>query len=121
MRRIRGYLAVGVALGVLGAGWSFVSAQAPAAKPPAQQAPKAAEPERTVEEILQRRGTLPFAEPTTLADVAAYLQKTLHAPVVLDKAALRRQELTPQGHRAAQARRRAAQDRRSSSCWTRWA
>lgn len=38
---------------------------------------------------------LPFAEPTTLEDVAKYLRKELNANVVIDRAALNRKELEP--------------------------
>ena len=39
---------------------------------------------------------LPFREPTSLQDVASYLQKSLEAPVVLDVAALNRLEISPE-------------------------
>jgi hypothetical protein len=47
-----------------------------------------------VEEILLRPCRLPFEVDTSLNDVAAFLGKTLHAPVVIDRAALERQGLT---------------------------
>lgn len=52
------------------------------------------EPTVSVQDSLLKTYDLPFAEPTTLEDVVQYLRRTLNAPVVLDQAALERQELT---------------------------
>jgi hypothetical protein len=49
----------------------------------------------SVQDALLRPFTLPFAEDTSLEDVAARLRKALKAPVVLDLAALDRLDLTP--------------------------
>jgi hypothetical protein len=49
----------------------------------------------TVQDALQRTFAFPFAEPTSLKDVCQYLRQALKAPVVLDLAALDRQELEP--------------------------
>jgi hypothetical protein len=53
-------------------------------------------PAPSVQDALLRPFTFPFAEDTTLEAVAAHFRKALHAPVVLDLAALGRQELTPE-------------------------
>lgn len=50
---------------------------------------------RSVVDALARPGELPFGEPTRLEDVARVLGERLGAPVVLDRAALTRRELTP--------------------------
>jgi hypothetical protein len=100
MRYARGLLIVGVLLGGIGLGrnrWGARAQEGPA-PPTAARPPVAAKPiaaEVTVEEALLRRTALPFAKPTTLADVAEYLHQYLHAPVVLDKAALDRLDRTP--------------------------
>jgi hypothetical protein len=49
----------------------------------------------SVQDAMQRSFSLPFATPTSLAEVRAYLERTLKAPVVLDRAALDRLELEP--------------------------
>jgi hypothetical protein len=49
----------------------------------------------SVQDALQRPFAFPFAAPTSLSDVCQYLRRTLRAPVVLDRAALDRQELEP--------------------------
>ena len=49
-----------------------------------------------IEEALVKPMTLPFAEETSLQDVARTLQDQLGAPVVLDLAALARLDLTPE-------------------------
>jgi hypothetical protein len=54
------------------------------------------EPKPSVQEALLRPFSFPFAEETTLEEVAAALRKSLGAPVVLDRAALDRQELSPE-------------------------
>jgi hypothetical protein len=48
----------------------------------------------SVQEALQRPFIMPFGAPTTLRDVCRHLRMFLKAPVVLDLAALDRQELT---------------------------
>jgi hypothetical protein len=50
-------------------------------------------PPLSVQDALQRPFTFPFEVPTTLTEVCQYLRKELQAPVVLDIAALERQEL----------------------------
>ncbi len=52
-------------------------------------------PTVSVQDALQRPFTFPFEEPVTLSHVCQYLKKLLRAPVVLDLAALDRQELRP--------------------------
>jgi hypothetical protein len=54
---------------------------------------KSGPPAFSVQDALQRPFTFPFEVPTTLTDVCQYLRKELRAPVVLDIAALERQEL----------------------------
>jgi hypothetical protein len=50
----------------------------------------------SVQEALQRPFVMPFGQPTSLNEVARHLRMILKAPVVLDRAALKRQELTPE-------------------------
>jgi len=52
-------------------------------------------PALSVQDALQRPFSFPFAEPTTLTEVGQYLRRALRAPVVLDLAALERQEVRP--------------------------
>lgn len=65
-----------------------------------QEAPKAghelgpAAP--SVQDALQRPFSFTFDKPTSLAEVCLHLRETLRAPVVLDLAALDRQELRPE-------------------------
>jgi hypothetical protein len=49
----------------------------------------------SVHDALERPFVFPFAAPTALADVCQHLRQALRAPVVLDLAALQRQELKP--------------------------
>jgi hypothetical protein len=63
--------------------------------PEAAAAPTTRESRPTVQEALLRVYPLHFADDTTLDEVAAHLRTALGAPVVLDLAALGRQELTP--------------------------
>jgi hypothetical protein len=44
---------------------------------------------------MERPFSFPFRRPTSLEDVCRYLRETLHAPVVIDRAALARQEIRP--------------------------
>jgi hypothetical protein len=95
------------------AGWSLW-AQAPkaaprqgaaAAKPGARPDPapesssnlasRRPEPTVSVQEALLRPCRIPFGRETTLAEVAVHLERILNAPVVLDRAALDRQDLSP--------------------------
>jgi hypothetical protein len=85
-------LALGLVL-VLSAAWWSAGQLGPAAAP--APAPATAKPP-TVEEALLRPARLPFARPTPLSAVVATLRDLLKAPVVLDKAALDRMELTPE-------------------------
>jgi hypothetical protein len=50
----------------------------------------------TVQDALQRPFTFPFAQPTSLTEVCQHLRQTLKAAVVLDLAALERQDLKPE-------------------------
>jgi hypothetical protein len=50
----------------------------------------------SVQDALERPFPFPFAAPTSLADVCQHLRQALRAPVVLDLAALERQELKPE-------------------------
>jgi hypothetical protein len=109
MRRSRWWLAAGVAalLGV-GPAWWVLWAQhpnapagagnSPRAKAPARaaQAPQPSRPRPSVQEALLQPIPLPFARETPLVDVIQYLRRTLGAPVVLDRAALDRQDVLPQ-------------------------
>jgi hypothetical protein len=94
---VAGLAALGVVVGT--AGWGL-RAQAPARRPePA--APKAqprAVPKGSIAaiEAMLRPASLPFQGPTTLETVAAHLRTILGVPVVLDRAALERRELTPE-------------------------
>ncbi|HEX8201561.1 MAG TPA: hypothetical protein VF590_13835 [Isosphaeraceae bacterium] len=63
---------------------------------PVAEAAAARESRPTVQEALLRVYPLPFGDETTLDEVVAHLRTTLGAPVVLDPAALERQELTPE-------------------------
>jgi hypothetical protein len=49
----------------------------------------------SVQEALERPFVFPFAAPTPLSAVCDHLHQTLRAPVVLDRAALDRQEVKP--------------------------
>jgi hypothetical protein len=49
----------------------------------------------SIQQAMLRPYRLPFVGPTTLEAVRAHLKKTLNIPVVLDRAALARQALTP--------------------------
>jgi hypothetical protein len=50
----------------------------------------------SVQDALEHPFILPFAEPTTLAEVCRHLRMVLNAPVVLDLAALKRLQITPE-------------------------
>lgn len=68
----------------------------PTSEPAPERASKIplGEPAVSVQDALLRVYDLPFAEPTTLEEVVQHLRRTLNAPVVLDQAALERQELS---------------------------
>jgi hypothetical protein len=91
---------VGVALGALASTRWTLQAQDRAAKAPARArevaAPRAAAAVVSVQDALQRPMDLPFAEDTPLESVRQYLGRTLAAPVVLDRSALDRLDLTPE-------------------------
>ena len=100
MRSLRTGLMVGiVAFGLVVALRMSLQAQERLPAPAAEPAPlaKASETARggpmSVQDALERPFTFPFRRPTPLEDVCRYLRETLHAPVVLDRAALARQEL----------------------------
>jgi hypothetical protein len=67
----------------------------PRQPPPQEREDRPILPSPTVQEALLRPLSLPFGEPTSLAEVVEFLTKTLKAPVVLDRAALDRLEITP--------------------------
>jgi hypothetical protein len=50
----------------------------------------------TVQDLLLRPYRFSFARPTSLTQVCAHLRETLKVPVVLDQAALKRQEVEPE-------------------------
>jgi hypothetical protein len=93
MARIRWGLAAAL---VLAAAWAVSGRQDRAtedAKHDSSPAdPRASRP--SIEERLTRPVRLPFAEETSLAEVAQWLHKTLEAPVVIDRAAIERVGLT---------------------------
>lgn len=70
--------------------------KAPRAGRAAEGPDAAAAPPATVQDALVRPFHLPFAQETTLDEVARHLRRTLGAPVVLDESALARLELTPE-------------------------
>jgi hypothetical protein len=49
----------------------------------------------SVQDALERPFAMPFGRPTSLEEVASHLSRTLHAPVLLDRAALDRQDVRP--------------------------
>jgi hypothetical protein len=55
-----------------------------------------AEPSCSVQDALVKPFHLPFGDPTRLDEVCRYLRRTLNAPVVLDLAALGRQNVRPE-------------------------
>jgi hypothetical protein len=109
MNGTRRGLAVGVAAVVLAgsAGWSLLAQDQPEpgrepGLPPAKssvpvraQSTKAGDAALSVQDALEKPFTMPFGEPTTLEEVCRHLRRTLGAPVVIDVAALDRQELRP--------------------------
>ena len=58
-----------------------------------KQADHGAEAPRSVLDALERDFDLPFGDPTPLEEVCRYLRRSLNAPVVLDLAALGRQQV----------------------------
>ncbi len=86
MERPRWMLVVGL---ILAAAW-WVSGQVggDAATPTRAGLPP------TVEEALLRPARIAFAEPTPLSEVVVFLRELLKAPVVLDRAAMARLEIT---------------------------
>jgi hypothetical protein len=91
MKRFRWLIALGLALLVVVAGATRWPVRA-------QERPPVASTGGTnsLQDALLRPCNIPFANDTTLDAVAQYLRKTLRVPVVLDPAALKRQELTPE-------------------------
>jgi hypothetical protein len=77
-----------VALVLAAAWWSAAQVGTPGTPPATPARPP------SVEEALLRPARLSFARPTPLSAVVAQLREILKAPVVLDKAALDRMELT---------------------------
>jgi hypothetical protein len=100
-------VAAGMIVGLAISGRFGLHAQDRALDPEAKRAPATADPasairtaeptqpSASVQDALVRLYDFPFAKPTSLAAVCAHLRRTLHAPVVLDMAALERQELEP--------------------------
>ena len=71
-----------------------VGSDAPVGMPPDE--PKKSEVRPVpIQDALQKPFMLPFAKPTSLETVAAYLHKNLHVEVVLDRAALGRLDIKP--------------------------
>jgi hypothetical protein len=92
MPRIRWGLAAAL---VLAAAWAVSGRQGrPHVEPGRDDPPAERASAVSLEERLIRPTRLPFAEETSLADVARWLHETLQAPVVLDRAALERQGLS---------------------------
>jgi hypothetical protein len=92
MRGLRlrtGLVLLAMGLGVIG--FARLSVRAQEREPIAPRERSA----RSVQDALERPFAFPFAAPTTLTDVCAHLRQTLGAPVVLDLAALDRQEVKP--------------------------
>jgi hypothetical protein len=74
-----------------------------AVNPPARDERRPAQPEATgssgtstVQDVLLRPYRFPFSRPTSLVQVCAHLKQTLKLPVVLDLAALGRQDVEPE-------------------------
>jgi hypothetical protein len=71
----------------------------PAGQPEANH-PSGSEPARSgtasVQDALLRSYRFPFRRPTSLADICLHLKRTLGVPVVLDVAAMERQDVTPE-------------------------
>jgi len=63
---------------------------------PAQDAARGSAKAATLQDALLRPYRFPFARPTPLEEVCTHLRQTLNAPVVLDLAALDRQNVDPQ-------------------------
>jgi hypothetical protein len=108
MRRHLGMLvAAGVIVGLASCGHFGLHAQDRALMPETKRAvgptesansirtAEPTQPSASVHDALLRLYDFPFAKPTSLEAVCAHLRRTLHAPVVLDMAALERQELEP--------------------------
>lgn len=96
MRRTRWLLLLAAASVLLGSTrWGLLAQEkeVPAPEPVFRNVGK---PRVTIEEAMLRPFTLPFAEETSLAEVARTLQKALDAPVVLDLAAVKRRGQTPE-------------------------
>jgi hypothetical protein len=89
MNRMRWCFAAGVGLGVVVAACARWDARAQE-----RVEPRGASP--SIQDALLRPCDLPFGREATLEVVAEHLHKVLRATVVLDPAALKRQELTPQ-------------------------
>jgi hypothetical protein len=64
--------------------------------PSQDQIPAAASPKPSVQDALLRTHRFAFGEEATLDDVVKHLRQSLGAPVVLDIAALKRLEITPE-------------------------
>lgn len=93
MRRlVAAWLAVGL---TLGAAWFGATRWGQDAAAGAQTAPARDPAALSVQDALLRPATIPFRVETTLEAVAETLRQMLKAPVVLDRAALGRQGLTP--------------------------
>jgi hypothetical protein len=92
MRRLRlrkGLVLLAISVGVIGFARLSVRAQERETTAPRDQNA------RSVQDALEHPFAFPFAAPTTLTDVCEHLRRSLRAPVVLDLAALERQEVKP--------------------------
>ncbi len=65
-------------------------------RPAAQPAPHRGSGAATLQDALLRPYDFPFSRPTSLAQVCIHLKQTLKAPVVIDRAALDRQNVEPE-------------------------
>src|SRR5262249_4393076 len=65
-------------------------------RPAAGPTPGASTRAPSVQDVLLRPYRFPFSRPTALAQVCAHLKQTLEIPVVLDLAALGRQDVEPE-------------------------
>src|SRR5262245_38637138 len=107
MKGLRCGLVLGVVAVVLAgpARWSLRAQEQPepgkdAARPKGSvpgraQPPNSGEVPLSVQDALEKPFTMPFSEPTTLEEVCRHLKRALNAPVVLDLAALDRQDVRP--------------------------
>jgi hypothetical protein len=72
-----------------------VTAGGPRQAMPADASARSGEGKRSVQDWMLKPFDFPFGQPTSLAEVSHHLSKALDAPVVLDVAALKRLDITP--------------------------